>query len=137
MRYNKNMNDALTRAELLERCKAAGLKASAWKKERMVEELAKLREPSEPSEQPSEPAPTTEPEAGSTNESRNATMVLAPYRSGWCHAAPMWSIQHEACKSDRCQCPCHADDWARPPVPKGATLSKFNPARQSAESPAV
>lgn len=124
----------LSRADLLARCQAEGMKATAWKKERMLEELLKLgkpadeqaaEEPGPPAdEKPNEPGPPGGPSA-------------PPRRCGWCNGAPMWSMHHEGCRKRRdrheCACPCRAEGWERPPYPEGAQLSKFNPDRPRGE----
>ena len=134
------MNDTKgpTRAELLEQCKAAGLKATGWNKERMAAELAKLAGAAPETEPPGD-AEARQPEAGDDGgQSERETTAAenpnpSPRLTGWCSRTPMWSYQHLGCISRRpastarCDCACHAEGWVQPPVPEGASLSKFNP----------
>lgn len=126
-----------TRAELLERCKAAGLKATAWKKERMAAELAKL-EGAAPEQEPPGQAEAPQPEAGDDEgQSERETTAAenpepSPRLTGWCSRTPMWSYHHLNCPARKgktsCGCECHEPGWAQPPIPEGAQLSKGNPA---------
>lgn len=148
--------DAMSRAELLELCKQRGLKATAWKKERMAAELAKLEgaapraqdmQSSGP-EGPVEPpdgAEARQPEAGDDEGQSGGETTAAenpnpsPRLTGWCSRVPLWSAGHLDCISRRrtsiaCACVCHDDGWTRPPVPEGAQLSKFNPANPNKEA---
>jgi hypothetical protein len=119
-----------TRAELLERCKAAGLRATGWKKEKMTLELAKLAGHAVTSEDEGDEKPEM---ASAPDEPTKELQPGRASRSGWCHVrTPMWSRQHLDCRararpsSVRCGCPCHADGWERPAVPAGAQTNRFN-----------
>ena len=112
------MAEGPTRAELLERCQALGLKATGWKKEKMAAELAKLRPPvaPQPEQATSEQEPDEKPERASSGT------------CGWCQPAPRWARSHLQCReSDRpCGCECNEPGWTRPEIPEGAQLSRFN-----------
>lgn len=122
----------MTRAQLLGLCKQRGLKATAWKRGRMAEELLKL-EGAAPEQEPPGQAEAPQPEAGDDEgQSERETTPAenpdpSPRRSGWCTTAPMWSHQHWACRAAGCACPCHEPGWEQPAPPEGARLSKFNP----------
>lgn len=136
-----------TRAELLERCQAAGLKATGWKKERMAEELERLEHLDRVSMKPEDAAlivAQVEAAAGAeqgedqpveqTGEPEAVQPPAPPARkTGWCSFAPAWGRAHLDCPAGRkpgfkgdCSCECHGESWTRPEIPEGAQLSKFN-----------
>lgn len=128
-----------TRAELLERCQAAGLHATAWRKERMEQELAGLEAARHYRDAQAGTPDLTEADqqavaellrpAETEDEKPKRPAPRLGRLSGWCDQAPMWSLSHgEACRPGRtgdCACECHAEDWVRPSPPAGAALSKF------------
>jgi hypothetical protein len=125
-----------TRAELLEECKAAGLKATGWKKERMAAELAKLggrkQEPPGEAEAPAPDAAGDDEGQGERETTAAENPDPSPRLTGWCSRTPMWSYHHLNCPARKgkasCGCECHEPGWTQPPIPEGARLSKGNPA---------
>jgi hypothetical protein len=118
---------SLSRAELLERCRAAGLAATAWKKERMLSALIDL------AGEAAEAATAEEFDAAlEAAEPAEAEVRLQRRReTGWCSHVPMWSASHRRCPAARegtsqaCACPCHAEGWEAPAAPEGAQLNRF------------
>jgi hypothetical protein len=127
----------MSRAELLELCKQRGLKATAWRKERMAAELAKLNVAAGAGAAAPEEGPDAGDDEGQSERETTAAEnpSSSPRLTGWCSRAPMWSMHHLPCREklgrpgqpQDCGCACHDPDWVRPPYPEGARLSKFNP----------
>lgn len=115
----------MSRAELLELCKQRGLKATAWRKERMLTELAGLTGGDAMAAETPETPDDEKPLASSSGV---APVQEGPPLCGWCASAPTWSRSHLTCRasSRECRCACNAEDWTRPEIPAGAVPSKYN-----------
>ena len=137
--------EALSRAALLELCQEKGLKATGWKKERMLEELL-ASESSGGGESESEqaPVPIAAPDRrpilperpGGLRERPGDVPVSSLRRLDWCAlGVPMWSASHLVCRNGHvgrwskeprwCACECHEAGWERPGIPEGAKQNKF------------
>lgn len=129
---------AKSRAELLDLCKEQGWKATGWKKDKMLEELAKLEEPQEAPVEPGDldsAEELVEPQ-GEPDEPEEAPVVRADpdnRRSGWCMPHwPLWVVSHQRCRAHeaygrvvKCGCACHEPGWEPPEVPVDSRPSKF------------